>query len=108
MTAPRTVDIVTPNSGHGLVRPRPDGVKGRCGGPALCATCRAEVAAIEVVPGGCGSTGPFPAEYADPHVYARDVHSGAGNCVCGSGLGDPLHVQAAPGVPIPKELRHAH
>lgn len=30
-----------------------------------------------------GSQGPFKAQYSQPHVYARDVHSGAGNCVCG-------------------------
>lgn len=30
------------NCGHGHVRPRPDGVKARCGGPALCAKCKQE------------------------------------------------------------------
>lgn len=44
------------------------------------------------VPGWEGSVGPFPGQYTQPHVYARDVHSGAGNCVCGSGLADRLHV----------------
>jgi hypothetical protein len=29
-------------SGHGHVTPRPDGLKARCGGPALCADCQAE------------------------------------------------------------------
>ncbi len=28
--------------GHGHVRPRPDGRKARCGGPALCAKCAQE------------------------------------------------------------------
>jgi hypothetical protein len=56
-------------------------------------------------PGWEGSVGPFPDEYTKPHVYARDVHSGAGNCVCGSSLGDVVHVQAAPGVPVPDEMR---
>jgi hypothetical protein len=55
----------------------------------------------EHVPGWEGRTGPFPAQYGAPHVYARDVYSGAGNCVCGSALDVPKHVQAAPGVPIP-------
>ncbi len=32
------------NHGHGHVRPRPDGVKARCGGPALCSVCAAELA----------------------------------------------------------------
>ena len=27
---------------HGHVRPRADGYKARCGGPALCETCQAE------------------------------------------------------------------
>lgn len=31
-----------PNSGHGLVRPRPDGVRTRCNGPELCQTCKLE------------------------------------------------------------------
>lgn len=50
------------------------------------------------VPGANGSQGPFASEYALPHVYARDIHSGAGNCVCGSGLYAKLHTEAAPGV----------
>jgi hypothetical protein len=53
-------------------------------------------------PGWEGSVGPFPAQYRQPHVYARDVQSGAGNCVCGRDLGDRVHVQAAPGVPVPR------
>lgn len=28
--------------GHGHVRPRPDGLKARCGGPAICAECGRE------------------------------------------------------------------
>lgn len=57
------------------------------------------------IPGQEGSTGPFPAEYHLPHVYARNVHSGAGNCVCGADLGAARHVQAAPGVPVPDRMR---
>lgn len=52
-------------------------------------------------PGWEGSIGPFSNEYAKAHVYARDIHSGAGNCVCGSALVDMVHVQAAPGIEIP-------
>lgn len=58
-----------------------------------------------IVPGWEGSIGPFPPQYNEPHVYARSVHSGAGNCVCGRHLGSSKHVQAAPGVPIPDRLR---
>lgn len=63
------------------------------------------------VPGWEGSTGPLPSQYKQPHVYARDTFSGAGNCICGAGLPDERHVQAAPGVPIPALLlrdRPAH
>lgn len=57
-------------------------------------------------PGWEGAVGPFRSQYAEPHVYARDIHSGAGNCVCGSDLGAWKHIQAAPGVPIPESMRH--
>ena len=57
------------------------------------------------IPGWEGSIGPFPAQYGKPHVYARSIHSGAGNCVCGRDLGYARHVQAAPGVPIPDDIR---
>lgn len=30
------------NTGHGWVRPRPDGVHARCGGPKLCPECAHE------------------------------------------------------------------
>lgn len=61
---------------------------------------------IETVPGGCGSIGPFgSAEYCQPHVYARDITSGAGNCVCGDVLGSDLHTEAAPGIPVPEVMR---
>lgn len=32
----------TPELGHGHVKPRPDGMKARCGGPALCPDCALE------------------------------------------------------------------
>lgn len=59
----------------------------------------------EIAPGWEGAQGPFPWQYDTPHVYARDVHSGAGNCVCGSGLEDRVHIQAAPGISIPEWMR---
>lgn len=57
------------------------------------------------IPGWEGSIGPGPGQYNDPHVYARDITSGAGNCVCGRPLGATKHVQAAPGVPVPDWMR---
>jgi hypothetical protein len=57
------------------------------------------------VPGREGTVGPFPMAYDRPHVYARDVHSGAGNCVCGRNLGSRMHTEAAPGVPVPERMR---
>lgn len=59
---------------------------------------RQQAMAAHTPPGWEGAVGPFPHEYGDPHVYARDIHSGAGNCVCGAGPDDGLHLQAAPGV----------
>lgn len=38
-TAPRN-----PNSGHGHVWPRPDGVRMRCGGPGVCPECSRDLA----------------------------------------------------------------
>lgn len=57
------------------------------------------------IPGWEGTQGPFPGQYAAPHVYARDIRSGAGNCVCGADLWNTRHVMAAPGVPVPGSLR---
>lgn len=36
------------NQGHGHLWERPDGVKARCGGPALCAKCAQDLADREV------------------------------------------------------------
>ena len=61
---------------------------------------------MDGVPGFEGSLGPFgAAEYCQPHVYARDITSGAGNCVCGCALGDDIHTEAAPGIPVPDSAR---
>jgi hypothetical protein len=59
-----------------------------------------------IMPGWEGAVGPFAHQYSSPHVYARDIQSGAGNCVCGSDLGHRVHVQAAPGVEVPEGMRH--
>lgn len=62
--------------------------------------------AQDTVPGSAGSPGPFLNEYGVPHVYARDVYSGAGNCVCGASIGHDRHTEVAPGIPIPARFRH--
>jgi hypothetical protein len=46
------------------------------------------------IPGWEGSVGPFPSQYGQQHVYARDVHSGAGNCVCGRAPQSSIHAIA--------------
>ncbi|MGH9095589.1 MAG: hypothetical protein ACRDXE_10550 [Acidimicrobiales bacterium] len=43
--AERAAAAIPANSGHGHVRPRPDGVKARCGGPPICPVCAREAAA---------------------------------------------------------------
>lgn len=35
-------------AGHGHVRPRPDGVRMRCGGPAICRVCQQEKSQLEM------------------------------------------------------------
>lgn len=59
----------------------------------------------EIIPGWEGTVGPFKSQYSKPHVYARDIQSGAGNCVCGWDLGMDIHIQAAPGVEVPLSMR---
>jgi hypothetical protein len=34
--------IDEPNSGHGHVRKRPDGIRARCAGPTVCGVCKLE------------------------------------------------------------------
>lgn len=51
------------------------------------------------IPGWEGTVGPFPSQYKQPHVYARDVYSGSGNCVCGREPQSKLHV-ATPFAPL--------
>ena len=68
---------------------------------ALAADLRSEI------PGWEGSIGPSPAQYSIPHVYARSVFSGAGNCVCGRDSRHQIHVQIAPGVTLAEILDEA-
>lgn len=61
---------------------------------------------MDGVPGFEGSLGPLTdAKRCAPHVYARDITSGAGNCVCKAALGEDVHTAAAPGVPVPESAR---
>jgi hypothetical protein len=49
------------NTGHGHVRPRPDGMKARCGGPRLCSVCARELPAVESPPlAPFANVGPWP------------------------------------------------
>lgn len=49
------VERIGTNSGHGYAWSRPDGLRARCGGEALCAECRADAelvtAGMELIPG---------------------------------------------------------
>lgn len=38
------------NTGHGHVRPRPDGMRARCGGPRWCPECQSEQSALNQPP----------------------------------------------------------
>lgn len=38
------------NTGHGHVRPRPDGIRARCGGPGLCRECSQEMTQLNAAP----------------------------------------------------------
>lgn len=51
------------------------------------------------VPGMDGSLGPYPFQYNSPHVYARDIQSGAGNCRCGREPTSGIHVPV-PAAPL--------
>jgi len=45
-SSPLTGPLSVQNTGHGHVRPRPDNVKARCGGPAVCSVCQREQAEL--------------------------------------------------------------
>lgn len=51
------------------------------------------------IPGWEGAAGPLPFQYGRPHVYARDVYSGSGNCVCGRPPESRMHVPV-PSAPL--------
>jgi hypothetical protein len=76
-------------------------LKAAAGGGSSHAVVRTRAVELAGEPGWEGSQGPFRGDYGKPHAYARDIHSGAGNCVCGSGPTDKVHTQLAPGVPNP-------
>lgn len=73
--------------GHGHVKPRPDGAKARCGGPALCTKCQAEKAAqyaeemkstkkLEIVmaQGYVVKPGDRLVVVMEEHITANDMH----------------------------------
>jgi hypothetical protein len=74
-------------TGHGHVTPNPDGVKARCGGPALCGVCAKEQAAAQHA-APCGRC--HGSEWmcsAHPDLTWRTPQDGpvvAGSCGCGA------------------------
>lgn len=65
-----TTGVRNPNTEHGHVRPRPDGVRARCGGPGLCSECSREQAAFipspSIVPDMVADR--YPADYTPTHL----------------------------------------
>lgn len=66
---------LNPNTGHGHVRPRPDGVKARCGGPALCSECAREAGQFQRPPHPLQAITDAPplAPYSGPPVDHSDA-----------------------------------
>ena len=60
------------NTGHGHVRPRPDGVKARCGGPAMCRACQQELAGMPASADERYLRRLLAARVAMPHTYMDD------------------------------------
>jgi hypothetical protein len=58
------------NVGHGHVRPRSDGVKARCGGPAMCRECAVELVRL-------GMNGPAGETPEQALLRVRRVRAGA-------------------------------
>lgn len=67
--SPAGYTAVPINAGHGHVRPRPDGMKARCGGPRMCSVCARESAAL-VPNGGCACTSLDRADCREPNCGA--------------------------------------
>ncbi|MGF6641837.1 hypothetical protein [Paraburkholderia sp. MM6662-R1] len=69
--------LVGANQGHGHVRPRADGAKARCGGPALCPACQRELAAMPTLmtfeQWWDRSTGSFPTGYHSWEATCRQA-----------------------------------
>ena len=73
----------TQNTGHGHVRPRPDGVKARCGGPGICAECSRDRAELRDDPllsaaHGSGAAATPPQEPSSPSMRERLARAMAG------------------------------
>ena len=51
---------------------------------------------MDPIPGVDGAPGPFVHQYALPHVYAREIASTVGKCVCNAPADDPVHVRSQP------------
>lgn len=62
--------MIGTNTGHGHVWVRPDGMKARCGGPAMCSECAADKVRLEA--GGLAVASPHDLVLADWQARPRD------------------------------------
>lgn len=71
MTTPAHAEAQAANNkGHGHVVPRPDGVKARCGGPAMCHVCQAERGTLEATPAVPAPAAPAEPDMRHPKIQA--------------------------------------
>lgn len=61
-----SAEAVKSHFGHGHGRPRPDGVRMRCGGPSICSVCKAEAGVERVVAYGLMTREEAEARYGLP------------------------------------------
>lgn len=67
-------DGMTNTIGHGHVRPRDDGYKARCGGPAICGVCQSEERRAR--PRTAGKPPALPTRAAEDCDHCEKLRSG--------------------------------
>jgi len=80
------------NFGHGHVKPRPDGLKSRCGGPGICPQCSNELGQLRLMQGTNYSV-------SNDSQNAYGCHSFSNAELQAIGAGQPI------AEPAPKTLR---